>query len=82
MAIDIVEGLKAIGETRSADGNSPPPGAFDIKCCEIQHGDGHLYDISSLVMEIHTKEVTAPMRWVIIYQQSIYSRSFPLLAGT
>ena len=56
MAIDIVEGLKAIGETRSADGNSPPPGAFDIKCCEIQHGDGHLYDISSLVMEIHLFE--------------------------
>ena len=39
MAIDIVEGLKAIGETRSTDGNSPPPGAFDIKVCELQHGD-------------------------------------------
>ena len=56
MAIDIVEGLKAIGETRSADGNSPPPGAFDIKCCEIQHGDDSKYDISSLVMEIHLFE--------------------------
>ena len=53
MAIDIVEGLKAIGETRSTDGNSPPPGAFDIKVCELQHGDDQRYDISSLVMEIH-----------------------------
>ena len=53
MAIDIVEGLKAIAETRSADGNSPPPGSFNLKECTIQHGDDKLYDISRLVMEIH-----------------------------
>ena len=53
MAIDIVEGLKAIAETRSADGNSLPPGSFNLKECTIQHGDDKLYDISRLVMEIH-----------------------------
>ena len=53
MAIDIVEGLKAIAETRSADGNSPPPGSFNIKECTLQHGDDKKYDISTLVMEVH-----------------------------
>ena len=48
MAIDIVEGLKAIAETRSLDGNSPPPGTFNLKECKIQHGDDSLYDISQI----------------------------------
>ena len=56
MAIDIVEGLKAIAETRSADGNSPPPVSFNIKECQLQHGDDKIYDISRLVMEIHLFE--------------------------
>ena len=56
MAIDIVEGLKAIAETRSADGNSPPPGSFNITECTLQHGDDSLYDISRMVMEIHLFE--------------------------
>ena len=56
MAIDIIEGLKAIGETRSTDGNSPPPGSFNLKECTIQHGDDSLYDISQLVMELHLFE--------------------------
>jgi|APSaa5957512535_1039671.scaffolds.fasta_scaffold06922_2 hypothetical protein len=51
MAIDIIQGLTDIG--LGGVPNSPSPGAFDIRKCEIQHGDDAIYDITPLVAEIH-----------------------------
>lgn len=56
MAINIINDLKAIASWTTAEGNTPSPGQVNLKNCVLQHGDGHSYDISLLVTEIHMYE--------------------------
>ena len=54
MALKLLDDLVVIGDSAiPGSENSPEPGSFDIRRCEIQHGDDAIYDISLLVSEIH-----------------------------
>ena len=54
MALKLLDYLVVIGDSAiPGSENSPEPGSFDIRRCEIQHGDDAIYDISLLVSEIH-----------------------------